>query len=145
MKLGQGRSGPSWRAAELRVLRPGLWLIAAAVVGMLLVEVWEGSRLAQLSLALGQDRTALELARARLAFVRADRERRATRAETAPLAARWGLAPADAKQVIALPSEYLAAGATPDRDGEPASVLAWAERASRALVPEATARVRAQD
>ena len=47
--------------------------------------------------------------------------------------------------MIALPSEYLAAGVTPDRDGEPASVLAWAERASRALVPEATARVRAQD
>ena len=131
MKLGQGRSGPSWRAAELRVLRPGLWLIAAAVVGMLLVEVWEGSRLAQLSLALGQDRTALELARARLAFVRADRERRATRAEIAPLAARWGLAPADAQQVIALPSAYLAAAATPTRDGEPASVLAWLPGAMR--------------
>lgn len=145
MKQGPRRSRPSWRASERRVARPGLWLIAAAVVGMLLVEVWEGSRVAQLSLALGQNRTALEEAQARLAFVRADLERRTTRAETAPLAARLGLAPADAQQVVALPSAYLTAGATPNRDGEPASVLVWAERASRALVPEATARVRAEN
>ncbi len=139
------RSRSSWRAAEPRVARPGLWLVAAAVVGMLLAEVWEGSRVAQLSLALGQNRTALEEAQARLAFVRADLERRTTRAETAPYASRLGLAPADAQQVVALPSAYLATGATPTRDGKPASVLAWAERASRALVPEATARVRAEN
>jgi hypothetical protein len=130
----------------MRVARPGLWLIAAAVVGMLLVEVWEGSRVAQLSLSLGQNRTALEEAQARLAFVRADLERRTTRAETAPLASRLGLAPADAQQVVTLPSAYLAEAAeTPNRDGEPVSVVALAERASRALVPEATARVRADD
>lgn len=145
MKQGSRRSRSSLRASEMRVARPGLWLIAAAVVGMLLVEVWEGSRVAQLSLALGQNRTALEEAQARLAFVRADLERRTTRAETAPLASRLGLAPADAQQVVALPSAYLAAGAAPTRDGESASVLAWAERASRALVPEATARDRAHN
>jgi len=146
MKQGPRRSRPSWRASEMRVARPGLWLIAAAVVGMLLVEVWEGSRVAQLSLALGQNRTALEEAQARLAFIRADLERRTTRAETAPLASRLGLAPADAQQVVTLPSAYLAVAATtPNRDGEPASVLTLAERASRALVPEATARVRADD
>lgn len=145
MKQGPRRSRPSWRASEMRVARPGLWLVAAAVVGMLLVEVWEGSRVAQLSLALGQNRAALEEAQARLAFVRADLERRTTRAETAPLASRLGLAPADAQQVVALPSAYLATAATPHRDDAPASVLALAERASRALVPEATARVRADD
>ena len=138
----QRRSRSSWRASEMRVARPGLWLIAAAVVGMLLVEGWEGSRVAQLSLALGQNRTALEEAQTRLAFVRADLDRRTTRTETAPLAARLGLAPADAQQIVALPSVYLAAAATATRDGEPASVLAWAERASRALVPDATARAR---
>jgi hypothetical protein len=145
MKQGSRRSRSSWRASEMRVARPGLWLIAAAVVGMLLVEVWEGSRVAQLSLALGQNRTALEKAQTRLAFVRADFERRTTRAETAPLASGLGLAPADAQQVVALPSAYLAAGAPPSRDGAPVSMLAWAERASRALVPEATARVRAEN
>ena len=139
------RSRPSWRASEMRVARPGLWLVAAAVVGMLLVEVWAGSRVAQLSLTLGHNRTALEKAQARLAFVRADLERRTTRAETAPLASRLGLAPADAQHVVALPSAYLTAGASPTRDGRTASVLVWAERASRAIVPEATARVRADN
>jgi hypothetical protein len=136
---------PSWRAAELRVSRPGLWLTAAVVVGMLLVEVWAGSRVAQLSLTLGHNRTALEKAQARLAFVRADLERRTTRAEAAPLASRLGLAPADAQQVVALPASYLAAATPPGRDAGPVPVLAWAERASRAIVPEATARVRAEN
>ena len=139
------RSRPSWRASERRVVRPGLWLVAAAVVGMLLVEVWAGSRVAQLSLALGHNRTALEKAQARLAFVRADLECRTTRAEAAPLASRLGLAPADAQQVVALPSSFLAAASTPKRDASTVSVLAWAERASRAIVPEATARVRAEN
>ena len=139
------RSRPSWRASEMRVARPGLWLTAAVVVGMLLVEVWAGSRVAQLSLALGHNRTALEKAQTRLAFIRADLERRTTRAEATPLASRLGLAPADARQVVALPSAYLAAGTTPDRDRGTVSMLAWAERASRAIVPEATARVRAEN
>ena len=145
MTQGFRRSSPSWRAPEMRVARPGLWLFAAAVIGMSLVEVWEGSRMAQLSFALDHDGKAPKEAQARLAFVRADLERRTTRAETAPLAARLGLAPADAQQVVALPSAYLAAAATPGRDGASVSVLAWAERASRALVPEATARVRAEN
>jgi hypothetical protein len=139
------RSRVSWRAPEVHVTRPGLWLIAAAVVGMLLTEVWEGSRVAQVSLALGQNKVSLEEAQARLAFVLADLERRTTRAETAPLASRLGLAPADAQQVVVLPSAFLATDATPNRDGKPGSVLAWAERASRALVPEATARARADN
>ena len=144
MKQSQ-RNRPSWRASEMRVARPGLWLTAAAVVGMLLVEVWAGSRVAQLSLTLGHNRTALEKAQARLAFMRADIERRTTRAEMAPLASQLGLAPADAQQVVMLPSSYLAAETTPSRTGSDVRVLAWAERASRALVPEATARVRAEN
>lgn len=136
---------PSWKTSEMRVARPGLWLIAAVVVGMLLVEVWAGSRVAQLSLTLGHDRTALEKAEARLAFVRADLERRTTRAEAAPLAARLGLAPAEAQQVVALPNAYLASATTPQRDRDAVPVLAWVERASRAIVPEATARVRAEN
>ena len=139
------RNHPLWRAAEMRVTRPGLWLIAAAVVGMLLVEVWAGSRVAQLSLTLGHNRTALEKTQARLAFMRADIERRTTRAETAPLASELGLAPADAQQVVVLPSAYLAAAVPANRTGSRVRMLAWAERASRALVPEATARVRADN
>lgn len=133
----------SWRASEARAIRPGPWLIAAAVVGMLLVEVWQCSRVAQLSLALDQIHKLALQAQARLEFVQAQVDRQTTRTELAPLASRLELVPVDAQQVVQLPSEFLADA----RDGrtaeEPQSVLAWAERASRALVPEATARSRA--
>jgi hypothetical protein len=122
------RPHPSWRAS--------------AAVGVLLVEVWQSSRLAQLCYALDHTRTALTQAQARLEFVHAQLDRQTTRAELAPLASQLGLVPADAKQVVHLPSEFLAdAGETRTTD-DPGSVLAWAERASRALVPEATARSR---
>jgi len=132
----------SWRAPEARVARPELWLLATVLVGVLLIEVWQSARVAELSLNLDQARSALEQAQARLDFVRADLERRTTRAELAPLASRLGLAPLDAQQVVVLPAEYLVGERGRDREGDGLSVLAWAERASRALVPEATARVR---
>jgi hypothetical protein len=109
---------------------------------MLLVEVWQASHMAELCLSLEQSRTAIERAHARLDFVQAGFEHRTTRAELAPLASQLGLAPTDDRQVVVLPSEYLADGGTPARGGESASLLAWAEGASRALVPEATARGR---
>jgi hypothetical protein len=119
-------------------------LAAIAVAGLFLVEVWQNSHMAELCLNLEQTRTASVQASARLDYVLAELERRTTRAELAPLAAQLGLAPADAQQLVTLPSEYLADGN--GHGAAPAtSMLAWAERASRALVPEATARSRASD
>jgi hypothetical protein len=74
--------------------------------------------------------------------VRAELERRTTRAELVPVASRLGLAPLDAAQVVSLPSGYLVADETPV-SGTQGTLLAWAERAARTLVPEATARPRA--
>ena len=136
------RSVPSWRAQERRVTRPELWLLSALVVGMLLVEVWQSTRMAELSLRLDRSRTALQQANARLEFVRAELERRSTRAELAPLAFQLGLAPPEARQVVVLPAEYLAEA--PGRKGDRPRIT-WAERLSRALVPEATARGRSGD
>jgi hypothetical protein len=139
------RSRPFWLSTEGRGIDPMWCLCAAALLGMLLVEVWQTSHMTELCLRLEQSRTAVERGAARLDFVRADFERRTTRAELAPLASELGLAPADVQQVVNLPSEYLAAGETTTPGGSPASPLAWAERASRALVPEATARDRNSD
>ena len=135
------RSVPSWRA-ETRFIRPDLWLLAVVVAGLLLTEVGMSSRMAELSIRLDQSRAALDQAQARLDFVRAELERRTTRAELVPVAGRLGLAPLDAAQVVALPSGYLVADEPPVR-GTRGTVLAWAERAARSLVPEATARPRA--
>ena len=65
------RSRSSWRVAEARAVRPELWLAALALVGMLLVEVGQGSRVAELALQLDQNRSALAQAQARLEFVQA--------------------------------------------------------------------------
>ena len=115
--------------------------MALAAVAMLLVEVWQSSRMAELCLALDHNRAAVQQAQARLEYLQARLDRRTTRSELAPQAALLGLAPVDAKQVVQLPPEYLAA-ADARTGSEPRPVLAWAERASRALVPEATARGR---
>src|SRR5262245_15796435 len=143
MKSSFRRNRPRWRASETRVVRPGLWLAAFALVGMLLVEVGQSSRMAELSLQLDQNRAALVQAQARLEFVQAQLERRITRAELAPQASKLGLLPVDPHQVVALPAEFLAADSPAEGNPEQATLLGLAERASRALVPEATARARA--
>lgn len=137
------RNRPSWRTPEAGAVRPGLWLLAAVLVAMLLVEVGQSSRMAELALELDQNRAALAQAHARLEFVRAQIERSTTRAELAPVASRLGLTPVDPRQVVALPAEFLAADDDAVGIPEQASLLGLAERASRALVPEATARARA--
>jgi hypothetical protein len=142
MKSPFRRNRPRWRATEARVTRPGLWLFAFALVTMLLVEVGQSSRMTELSLELDQNRAAVVQAQARLEFVQAQLDRRTTRAELAPQASKLGLKPADPKQVVALPAEFLAADAPADGSIDQASLLGLAERASRVLVPEATARVR---
>lgn len=141
MKGTDPRMAPSWRASEGRVARPELWLLAALVVGMLLTEVWQSTRVAELSLALDQTRTAMQQVHARVDFVRAELERRSTRAELAPLAERLRLAPPEAQYVVVLPAEYLASGEAPAvKDDHSLALLA--ERVSRVLVPEAKARGR---
>jgi hypothetical protein len=130
---------------EGRHLRPGPWLAAAAFLSLLMVEVWQNSQQSLLSLSLDRNRTEWTRAQARLDFLRAEFERTTTRAELAPEARELGLLPADPQQIVSLPSEYLADGEPTAEAARPASLLAWAERASRALVPEARAKSRIQD
>ena len=144
MNVAVRRSRPAWRVSESRVLRPELWLVAAIAVTKMLVEVWQSSRVAELSLRLDQNHAALDQAQARLQFARAELERRSTRSELAPVAAQLGLAPADARQVVNLPADYLADAGEADRGGDAASLVTLAERVSHALVPDATARARAR-
>ncbi|HTM57235.1 MAG TPA: hypothetical protein VL123_02345 [Candidatus Udaeobacter sp.] len=145
MNAAARRSRPSWRASDARVLRPELWLVAAVVVTMMLVEVWQSSRVTQLSLRLDQTRSALVQAQARLQFERAELERRSTRSELTPVATQLGLAPADARQIVNLPAEYLADAGEIDRGANAASLGTLAERVSHVLVPDATARARARN
>ena len=127
-----------WNAGEAPNPRLGLWIAGLALLGLLLAEVWQNSRVTQLCLSLEHTRHALAAADAREAYVRAQIERRVTRAALSPMAGSLGLVPADARQVVMLPAEYLAR----DESGGTRTEMALAERVSRALVPEATARER---
>ncbi len=127
-----------WNARGARSSRLGVWLAAFALLGLLLAEVWQNARVTQLCLGLERTQRGLVAARAREAYVRAQLDRRATRAALSPMAGSLGLRPADAAQVVVLPAEYLAHDGA--RGGE--TRLALAERLSRVLIPEATARER---
>ncbi|MEO5618827.1 MAG: hypothetical protein ABIS67_13755 [Candidatus Eisenbacteria bacterium] len=127
-----------WNAGESRSPRLGVWLAAFALLGLLLAEVWQNARVTQLCVNLEHSQRALTGAQAREAYVRAQLERRASRASLSPMAGSLGLVPADAGQVVMLPAEYLAR----DESREANVQLALAERFSRVLVPEATARER---
>jgi hypothetical protein len=136
----QGRD-PLWRAAEGRALRPEVWMVAIAVVAMLLVEVWQSARMAEVAMTLDQSRKQLVQERSRLEFDRAEVERGLTRAELVPVADRLGLSPVEGSRQIELPVAYLA------RDSEAseaaaATRVAWMQRAWRAVVPDAFARSR---
>ena len=151
MNMDVSRHNRSWRAPRsrsfrdagmVRAIRPQMFLIAVAAVGMLLVEVWQSSRVTELCLSLENSRAALQHMQARLDVTHARLERQTTRAELVPLASQLGLAPADARQIVQLPSEYLADAADAPTESRAPGALAWAERAARALVPDATARAR---
>jgi hypothetical protein len=143
MKAGLRRSRPFWHASDARVLRPELWLVAAIAVTMMLVEVWQSSKVADLCLKLDQNRSVLQQIEARLQYVKAGLEHQTTRSGLAATAAAQGLVPADNSQVVNLPSEYLASdqesgdGGGNDRRGS------FGERILRVMVPDARARSRA--
>ena len=142
MKTFQRHSVPSWRVSDVRAIRPGWLLAALLLLSMLLLEVWQQSAVASLSVRTGKANDLLKRASNEMEWTRAQLDREATRAEVGTLAFSAGVRPGDAAQVVWLPSDYL------EEDGAIASVerspalLAQAGRALQSLVPEAMARGR---
>ena len=135
-------SVPSWRVSDARSLKPGWVLGAILLLTMLLLEVWQQSAVASLSLQAGQANDLLKRASNELEWTRAQLDRSATRAEVGSLAFSAGVRPGDAAQVVWLPSDYLEEdGGVANHDGSPA-LLAVAGRTLQSLVPEAMARGR---
>jgi len=142
MRQVKRRSVPSWRVADARALRPAWILAAVLLLAMLLLEVWQQSAVASLSLRVGQATDQLKRASNERDWMRAQLERNTTRAEVGSLAVSAGVRPADAAQVVWLPSDYLEEdGAAVNPEGSP-TLLAAAGHALQSLVPEAKARGR---
>src|SRR6266487_1240521 len=135
-------SVPSWRVSDARSV-PVSWVIGSVVLlVMLLLEVWQQSAVASLSLRAGTANDLLKRASNEVEWTRAQLDRNTTRAEVGTLAFSAGVRPGDAAQVVWLPADYLEEdGAVADHDGSPL-LLAAASRALQSLVPEAKARGR---
>jgi len=130
-----------WRALEARPIRPQVALLALAVLGVLLLEVWQCSTVASLSDQLGRATRQVQQANAELEWSRARLERESSRASLAPLAEALGLKPADPQRIVQLPEEYLEPSeARAAGGGAPLGALAGRVLAS--LVPDASARGR---
>jgi hypothetical protein len=142
MRKNGRQSVPSWRRADARGFQPSWILAGVLLLSLLLLEVWQQSAVASLSVRAGRATEALKRASNDLEWTRAQVDRGATRAEVGSLASRAGVRPGDAAQIVWLPEDYLEEdGAVADRNGSPA-LLASAGRALQSLVPEAKARGR---
>lgn len=140
-RIGRRDRHPRWRVGDARAFRPELVLIAVVVLSVLLLEVWQSSTVASLSMQLERANRELRLANADLEYARSQSDRRSTRAELAPVASSLGLEPVAGAQVVALPVDYLAE-AREGRADSPKSAIAWAGRTLQSLVPDAMARGR---
>ena len=136
------QSDPSWRIPSARSIQPGWVLGAILLLAMLLLEVWQQSAVASLSLRAGTANDLLKRASNDLEWTRAQLDRNTTRAEVGSLAFSAGMRPGDATQVVWLPADYLEEdGAVANREGSQ-TLLAAASRTLQSLVPEAMARDR---
>lgn len=138
----QRRGVPAWRTREGRALKPGWFLVAAAVMAVLLLEVWQTATVKSLSVRLDEANRSLQQASASLDWRNAELERESTRSELGPVASNLGLQPVDPAQIVALPADYLADSDRPAGPSGSPTLLAWAGRQIQTLVPEATARGR---
>ena len=142
MKQVWRQSVPSWRVASARSIQPGWVLGALLLLAMLLLEVWQQSAVASLSLRAGNASDLRKRASNELEWTRAQLDHNATLAEVGSLAFSAGVRPGDAAQVVWLPADYLEEdGVVANRDDAP-TLLAAAGRTLQSLVPEAMARGR---
>jgi len=142
MKRGTRKSVPSWRRTDVRSLPPAWWLGAMLLLAMLLLEVWQQSAVASLSVRAGRVTDEQKHASNDLEWTRAQLDQGASRSEVGSLAGRAGVRPGDAAQVVWLPEAYLEEDEAPASLAGPPARLAAAGRALLSLVPEARARSR---
>jgi len=134
------RSVPAWRVSEAHPIRWHWACGAVVLVGVLLLEVWQYSTVDSLSEQVGRATHRLQQASAELEWMRAQLDRESSRSALTPLAAELGLHPADPQQIVPLGGDFPQA---PEAGRAPApGMLAFADRALHALVPDAAARGR---
>ena len=139
MNQGWRQSMAAWRPGRARTLQPRWVAGALLVLAALLLEVWQQSAVASLSVRAGRVADQLKRASNELEWTRAELDRSATRAEVGTLAFSAGVRPGDQAQIVWLPADYLEDDAAPAaRESRPAFLAGTLG----AFVPEAMARGR---
>jgi hypothetical protein len=117
----------------------GTWILGLILVAAF-VEVWQVTRVSELTLEI--DRAALELAKAEAR--RDDLEARLAATRTRPAlvahAKALGMKPAEPQQIVVVPAAYLAGGEGAEEGGH--ALVALGRRVAETLVPSARARTR---
>ena len=123
--------------------RKGVPLVAW-IVGLVLVasfvEVWQATRVSELTLSIDRTSAQLSQVQSRLSDLESRLAARRTRPALAGIASRLGMKPAEPIQTVLIPAAYLAGTDLPESAGSQLASLG--RRVAEVVVPSARARSR---
>ena len=118
--------------------------LIAWVVGLVLmasfVEVWQATRVSELTLSIDKTSTQLAQADSRLSDLEARLAAHRTRPALQGMAIALGMKPAEPSQIVVIPAAYLAGSDLPENAGS--TLASLGRRVAEVLVPSARARGR---
>jgi hypothetical protein len=114
------------------------------VLGLVLLatftEVWQATRVSELTLGIDRTEAALSQAASRQSYLESQLAATRTRPALAMLARQLGMKPAEPSQVVIVPAAYLAGNEVPESSAR--TLVAFGRRVAEVLVPSARARSR---
>jgi hypothetical protein len=114
------------------------------VLGLVLLatftEVWQATRVSELTLGIDRAETALAQATSRQSYLESQLASTRTRPALSSLARQLGMAPAEPIQTVLIPAAYLAGNEVSEGSGR--TLVAFGRRVAEVLVPSARARSR---
>jgi hypothetical protein len=116
-----------------------VWVLGLILVATF-VEVWQATRVSEITLQIDRAEKALSQAEARQSYVESQLAATRTRPALAALARRIGMKPAEPEQTVIVPATFLAGAELPEDGGR--TLVAFARRVGDFLVPSARARSR---
>lgn len=124
---------------ERRGVPLGVWILSL-VLGAVFVEVWQVTRVSELSMALGKTEKAIAEAEARRDYLDAQIAATRTRPALERTASRLGMQPAEPEQIVVVPAAYLADGPGAEEGGR--FLASLGRRVAESFVPTARAKSR---
>ena len=125
--------------SERRSVPLGAWVLGL-VLSAVFVEVWQVTRVSELTLAIDRSEKAIAETQARRDYLDAQLAATRTRPALERRAAQLGMKPAEPEQIVVVPAAYLADGPGAEEGGR--FLVALGRRVAETLVPQARAKSR---